>query len=90
MCVCVCVGDRATAEALLTAPMTDPARTPLFVAAGGAVVEVGAPLSHVIIGSRELVIPCVVSVNGATERIPDGALIEVDASNGSVAILELP
>ena len=75
---------------ILVAPMTDPAWTPLFVAAGGVVVNVGAPLSHAIIVSRELGIPCVVSVNGATERIPDGALIEVDGSNGTVTILELP
>ena len=75
---------------ILVAPVTDPAWTPLFVAAGGVVVDVGAPLSHAIIVSRELGIPCVVSVNGATERIPDGALVEVDGSNATVTILELP
>ena len=75
---------------ILVAPMTDPAWTPLFVPAGGVVVNVGAPLSHAIIVSRELGIPCVVSVNEATERIPDGAVIEVDGNNGTVTILELP
>ena len=75
---------------ILVAPMTDPAWTPLFVPAGGVVVNVGAPLSHAIIVSRELGIPCVVSVNEATERIPDGALIEVDGNNGTVTILGLP
>ncbi len=75
---------------ILVAPMTDPAWTPLFVPAGGVVVNVGAPLSHAIIVSRELGIPCVVSVNEATERIPDGALVEVDGNNGTVTILELP
>ena len=74
---------------ILVAPMTDPAWTPLFVAAGGVVVNVGAPLSHAIIVSRELGIPCVVSVNEATERIPDGALVEVDGTNGTVTIVAL-
>lgn len=67
--------------------MTDPARTPLFVAAAGVVVDVGAALSHAIIVSRELGIPCVVSVTGRTSRIPDGAEIEVDGTAGTVTIL---
>ncbi|MEZ5235748.1 MAG: PEP-utilizing enzyme [Acidimicrobiales bacterium] len=49
----------------------------------------GAPLSHAIIVSRELGIPCVVSVTDATKRIPDGALVEVDGTTGAVRILEL-
>jgi pyruvate,water dikinase len=68
--------------------MTDPAWTPLFVAAGAVVVNVGAPLSHAIIVSRELGIPCVVSVNQATARIPDGALVEVNGDTGTVTVLE--
>ncbi len=47
-------------------------------------------LSHAVIVSRELGIPSVVSVTDATRRIPDGALVEVDGSNGTVTILELP
>jgi pyruvate,water dikinase len=75
---------------VLIAPMTDPAWTPLFVPATAVVVNVGAPLSHAIIVSRELGIPCVVSVNDATERIPDGALVEVNGDTGTVTVLELP
>jgi pyruvate,water dikinase len=75
---------------ILVAPMTDPAWTPLFVPAAAVVVDVGAPLSHAIIVSRELGIPCVVSVNEATERIPTGATIEVDGDLGTVTVLELP
>jgi phosphoenolpyruvate-protein kinase (PTS system EI component) len=44
----------------------------------GSVVNVGALMSHAIIVSRELGIPCAVSVEGATERIADGDMIEVD------------
>ncbi len=72
---------------ILIAPNTDPAWTPLFVPAGGVVVDVGALNSHAVIVSRELGIPCVVSVVDATKRIPDGALIEIDGDAGTVKIL---
>ncbi len=75
---------------ILVAPITDPSWTPLFVPAGAVVVDVGAPLSHAIIVSRELGIPCVVSATDATKRIPDGATIEVDGETGAVTILDLP
>jgi pyruvate,water dikinase len=72
---------------ILVAPITDPSWTPLFVPAAGVVVDVGAPLSHAIIVSRELGIPCVVSVTDGTRRIPDGATIRVDGDTGTVTIL---
>jgi len=75
---------------VLVAPITDPSWTPLFVPAAAVVVDVGAPLSHAIIVSRELGIPCVVSATDATKRIPDGALVEVSGDTGQVTILELP
>ncbi len=73
---------------VLIAPITDPAWTPLFVPASAAVVEVGAQLSHAVIVSRELGIPCAVSVTGATRLIPDGALVTVDGTAGTVTVLE--
>ena len=75
---------------ILVAPITDPSWTPLFVPAGAVVVDVGAPLSHAIIVSRELGIPCVVSATDATKRIVDGSLIEVNGDTGVVTILEGP
>jgi phosphohistidine swiveling domain-containing protein len=74
---------------ILIAPITDPSWTPLFVPAGGVVVDVGAPLSHAIIVSRELGIPCVISATGATRRIPNGARVRVDGGTGVVTVLEL-
>ena len=55
---------------VLVAPITDPSWTPLFVPAAAVVVEVGAQVSHAVIVSRELGIPCVVSVHGATTDHP--------------------
>jgi pyruvate,water dikinase len=75
---------------VLVAPITDPSWTPLFVAAEAVVVDVGAQMSHAVIVARELGIPAVVSVTGATERIPDGALLEVDGNAGVVRVLESP
>ena len=72
---------------ILVAPITDPSWTPLFVPAAGVVVDVGAPLSHAIIVSRELGIPCVISATGATRAIPDGAMVRVDGSTGVVTAL---
>jgi pyruvate,water dikinase len=71
---------------ILIAPMTDPAWTPLFVPAAAVVVDVGAQLSHAVIVSRELGIPCVVSVTGGTLRIPDGAMVTVDGTAGTVTV----
>lgn len=74
---------------ILIAPVTDPAWTPLFVPAAGVVVNVGAQVSHAIIVSRELGIPCVVSVTGATEMIPDGATVTVDGDAGTITIVSV-
>jgi pyruvate,water dikinase len=72
---------------ILVAPLTDPAWTPLFLPAGAVVVNVGALMSHAVIVSRELGIPCVVAVQGATDRITDGAMLEVDGTAGTVTVL---
>jgi pyruvate,water dikinase len=72
---------------VLVAPLTDPAWTPLFLPAAAVVVNVGALMSHAVIVSRELGIPCVVSVEAATTRIPDGAIVEVDGVAGTVTVL---
>ena len=50
----------------------------------------GAQISHAVIVSRELGIPCVVSVSEATKLIPDGATLEIDGTSGEVTSLGLP
>lgn len=72
---------------ILVAPFTDPAWTPLFLTAGAAVVEVGSFLSHAGTIAREYGMPCVVDVQGCTQRIRSGDLIEVDGSAGTVRLL---
>lgn len=75
---------------IVVAPRTDSAWGPLFTALAGVVVNVGAGFSHAAIVSRELGLPCAVSVTDATDRIPDGALIELNGATGQVTILEHP
>ena len=72
---------------ILIAPLTDPSWTPLFVPVEAVVVDVGGQLSHAVIVSRELGLPCVVSATGATQSIPDGALVEVDGAAGTVTLM---
>ena len=69
-------GDLQPGDVLI-APNTDPSWTPLFMSASAVVVDVGSPLSHAVIVSRELGLPCVVSAKDATTRIPDGSVVEV-------------
>lgn len=73
---------------VLVAPLTDPAWTPLFLPAAAVVVNVGALMSHAVIVSRELGIPCVVAVADATRRLTDGMLVEVDGTAGTVTVVE--
>jgi pyruvate,water dikinase len=75
---------------ILIAPQTDPAWTPLFVPAAAVIVNVGAMGSHAMIVCRELGIPCVASVQDATARIADGAVLTVDGNAGTVTVIGLP
>ncbi len=72
---------------ILVAPLTDPSWTPLFMTAGAVVVDVGGQRSHAVIVSRELGLPCVISVTDGTKKIPNGSQIEVNGSTGEVTIL---
>lgn len=73
---------------VLVCGTTDPSWVPLFMVAGGVVCEIGAQASHAAIVSREMGVPCAVSVAGARSRIPQGALVTVDGSTGTVTVDE--
>ncbi len=72
---------------ILVAPITDAAWTPLFLVAGAVVVDVGALNSHAVVVSRELGIPCVLSVQDGTARLRDGMVLAVDGTAGTVAVV---
>ncbi|MEO3931769.1 PEP/pyruvate-binding domain-containing protein [Micrococcaceae bacterium Sec7.4] len=70
---------------ILVAPSTDPGWTPLFLTAGGLVMEMGGPNSHGAVVAREYGIPAVVGVPDATSLIVTGDRITVDGAAGTVA-----
>jgi pyruvate,water dikinase len=73
---------------ILVCPGTDPAWTPLFMAAGGLVTEVGGMMTHGSVVAREYGIPAVVGVHQATTRLKTGQRIRVDGTVGKIVILE--
>ena len=73
---------------ILVCPGTDPAWTPLFMAAGGLVMEVGGMMTHGSVVAREYGIPAVVGVHHATQRLRDGQRIRLDGSVGRIVVLQ--
>ncbi len=67
---------------------TDPAWTPLFLTAGGLVMEVGGLMTHGSVVAREHGIPAVAGVDRATERLQNGQKVRVDGFRGVIIILE--
>jgi len=73
---------------ILVCPGTDPAWTPLFMAAGGLITEVGGMMTHGSVVAREYGIPAVVGVHQATTRLKNGQRIRIDGTAGKIVILE--
>lgn len=81
------VGAHVEPGEILVAPSTDPGWTPLFLTAGGLVMEMGGAISHGAVVAREYGIPAVVGVPNATTRITTGQRIAVDGSAGTVTLV---
>lgn len=73
---------------IMVCPGTDPSWTPLFLTAGGLIMEVGGMMTHGAVVAREYGIPAVVGVDRATERLNTGMHIRLDGSSGQIVILE--
>lgn len=80
-------GEELLPGEILVAPYTDPSWTPLFLTAGGAVLEIGSYLSHAGTVAREYTLPCIVDVIDCTTRIQTGDLLWLDGEKGEVHIL---
>ena len=79
-------GARLEPGEILVAPSTDPGWTPLFLTAGGLVMEMGGMMSHGAVVAREYGIPAVVGVPEATGRIASGERLTVDGAAGVVSV----
>ncbi|HYI32313.1 MAG TPA: PEP/pyruvate-binding domain-containing protein [Glaciibacter sp.] len=78
------VGAHLEPGEILVAPSTDPGWTPLFLTAGGLVMEMGGANSHGAVVAREYGIPAVVGVPDATLHLVTGQRITVDGAAGTV------
>jgi phosphohistidine swiveling domain-containing protein len=81
-------GARLEPGEILVALQTDPGWVVLFPAASGLLVERGSLLSHSAIVSRELRLPCVVSLANITRILKTGDRVEMNGGTGEVRILE--
>jgi len=73
---------------VLVAAYTDPAWTPILELAAGLVLDAGGQLSHGAIVARELGIPALVNVAGATRTLRDGDIVEIDTATGMVRVVD--
>jgi len=73
---------------VLVSIATMPDLVPAMKKASAIVTDMGGITCHAAIVSRELNIPCVVGTRNATKVIKEGYLVEVDATHGTVKIIE--
>ncbi len=73
---------------IMVCPGTDPSWTPLFLAAGGLITEVGGLMTHGSVVAREYGIPAVVGVDRATQRLHTGQRLRLDGATGRIEILD--
>jgi rifampicin phosphotransferase len=70
--------------AIVVAPAFDLGLTPLLLVAGGLVLEGGGLLSSSLLVARELGVPAVVDVEGATLALEPGERVRLDGDTGTV------
>ena len=73
---------------ILVTAMTTPDFVPAMEKASAFVTDEGGATCHAAIVAREMKKPCIVATKIGTSVLRDGDLIEVDADNGVVRVLE--
>jgi len=73
---------------VLVSVETDPDLVPVMRKASAIVTDQGGITSHAAIIARELGVPCVTGVAGATAIVQEGDLLVVDAWRGTVEIID--
>ena len=72
---------------ILVARATDPGWTPLFLEAGGVVMELGGMLSHGAVVAREYNLPAVVNIPGVTKALRNGQEVTMDGRQGVIWVI---
>ncbi len=73
---------------ILVTSMTRPEFVPAVKKSIGVITDEGGITCHAAIVARELKKPCIIGTKIATQVLHDGDLVEVDADNGVVRVLE--
>ncbi|MGV3526987.1 MAG: PEP/pyruvate-binding domain-containing protein [Candidatus Sericytochromatia bacterium] len=81
--------DAEVSGKILVTPLTDPGWVFLMARAAGLIVERGNLLSHAAIMARELGLPTVVGVTGATRLLQTGERVRLDGQTGAIERLPL-
>ena len=81
------VGEMRDGEVLVSI-MTTPGFVPAMRKAAAIVTDEGGVTCHAAIVSRELGIPCIVGTGNATRALKTGRVVEVNADEGRVTVLE--
>ena len=80
--------DKFEKNDILVTSMTRIEFAPLMKKAKAIITNEGGIACHAAIVSRELGVPCIIGTKIATDVLKNGDLVEVDADNGMVRILE--
>jgi len=73
---------------VLVAPMTKPDFLTVMKKAAAFVTDEGGITCHAAIVAREMKKPCIIGTKIATQALKDGDMVEVDANQGIVKIIE--
>jgi phosphohistidine swiveling domain-containing protein len=73
---------------ILVTSSTDPGWVTLFPSCSAILVERGSLLSHSAIVSREMGIPCIVSVPGLLRTLATGDRVRMDGSTGLIKVIK--
>jgi len=76
--------DKIKKGDILVAPQTNPDYVPAMKRAAGIITEKGGRTSHAAIVSRELGIPAIVGVDGATQKLKNEMVVSIDGKAGEI------
>lgn len=74
---------------VLVSIQSSPSLMPVIIKCSAIVTDEGGIMCHASVVSRELKKPCIIGTKNATKIIKDGDMVEVDANNGIVKIINI-
>jgi len=83
-----CTDKKINNGEILVTTNSQPSMAQIMSMAGAFITDIGGITSHAAIMAREMRKPCVIGTGNATKMLQDGDLVEVDADNGIVKIVE--